>query len=132
MLLFHGLVLGYLLGEAQIFLAVGVGLFGLQADLFLHGLQRIHQLFDLSLAGELFVVFPPEQLYTLSEVFSQHATIKGVVLSSLVDVLGREGLQVVDAFFDSLDALVHAFVRFFLQLFVLALQDLTAVSQFLH
>lgn len=119
--LFHGLVLGYLLAEAHVFLAVGVGFFGLEGDFFLHGLQGIHQLLDLSLAGELFVVFSSQQFNAFSEVFGQHATIREVVLSGLVDLFGGEGLEVVDAFLYSLYALIHALVRFFLQLFILAL-----------
>lgn len=55
-----------------------------------------------------------------------------VVLSSLVDLFGGKVLQVVDGFFYSFDALIHAFVWFFLELFVLSLEDLTAISQFLR
>lgn len=110
MLLFHGLVLGYLLVESHILLPICIGLFGLYADLLLHSLQRIHQLLNLSLTIQLLIVFPSEQFNTLSEVIGQHARIMAVVLSSLVDLFGGKVLQVVDGFFYSFDALIHAFV----------------------
>lgn len=75
MLLFHGFVLGYLLIKPHILLPIRIGLFGLDADLLLHSLQRIHQLLNLSLTIQLLIVLPSQQLYTLSEVIGQHATL---------------------------------------------------------
>ena len=37
------------------------GLFGFLKDFLLHGFERVHQFFDLSLAVQLFVVFSSEE-----------------------------------------------------------------------
>ena len=54
-----------------------------------------------------------------------------VVLSGLIDFLGGKVLEVVDGLLDAFHALLHAFVRFFLELFILAFEYLTAISQLL-
>ena len=54
-----------------------------------------------------------------------------MILSGLLEVLDRQAFQIVNAFFDSFDTLLHSLIGLFFKFLVFSFQDVTAIPQFL-